>query len=66
MYERKRRQIGQWKLETNHTHYLMLDDGTIRYYDTKDYRTQLAIHLARLNYDDDITSKYMSLYQNHS
>ncbi len=61
MYERKKRQSGQTELETNHSHYLMLDDGTIRYYDTKDYRTQLAVHMARLQRDDDIISKYMSL-----
>ncbi len=64
MYERKRRQKGQWELEMNHSHYLMLDDGTIRYYDIEDYRTRLAIHLARLQHDDGITSEYMSLYKN--
>jgi hypothetical protein len=64
VYERKRRQKGQWELEMNHSHYLMLDDGTIRYYDIEDYRTRLAIHLARLQHDDGITSEYMSLYKN--
>ncbi len=64
MYERKRRQSGEYELETNHSHYLMLDDGTVRNYEIEDYRTRLAIHLARLKHDDDITSEYMSLYQN--
>jgi hypothetical protein len=64
VHERKRRQSGEYELETNHSHYLMLDDGTIRNYKTKDYRTRLAIHLARLQHDDGITSEYMSLYKN--
>jgi hypothetical protein len=32
----------------------MIDDGTTRYFDTKDYRTRLAIYMARLQYPDDI------------
>ena len=39
----------------------MLDDGTIRQYNTKDYRTRLAAHMAGLQGEDDIISKYMSL-----
>lgn len=35
----------------------MLDDGKARRYNLKDYRTQLAIHMARLKHDDDVTSK---------
>ncbi len=38
----------------NHSHYLMIDDGTTRNFDTKDYRTRLAIYMARLQYPDDI------------
>ncbi len=38
----------------NHSHYLMIDDGTTRYFDTKDYRTRLAIYMARLERPDDI------------
>ena len=57
MSKGKRRLSGKWELERNHTHYLMLDDGTSRYFDIQDYRTQLAIHIARLKNEDDIASK---------
>lgn len=33
---------GQQLLEPNHTHFLLLDDGTYYNYDTKDYRTRLV------------------------
>ncbi|CAF3768859.1 unnamed protein product [Rotaria sordida] len=35
-------QSGECYLEMNHSHYLMLDDGTYRCFDTKDYRTCLS------------------------
>ncbi|UJR22717.1 hypothetical protein I4U23_025751 [Adineta vaga] len=44
----KKREKGQRDLETNHSHYLMLDDGRYRHYDIKDYRTLLCAHLAKL------------------
>lgn len=40
----------------NHSHYLMIDDGTVHDYDLGDYRTRLAIHMARLEQEDDIVS----------
>ena len=40
----------------------MLDDGTIRQYNMKDFRTQLAVHMAGLQDEANIISKYMSLY----
>ncbi|CAF1094081.1 unnamed protein product [Adineta steineri] len=49
----KKRESGQHDLEMNHSHYLMLDDGRFRSYDTKDYRTQLCIHLAKLKQETD-------------
>ena len=42
-------QKGELGLELNHTHFLMLDDGTIRHFDTKDYRTRLCAHLGRID-----------------
>ncbi|UJR26318.1 hypothetical protein I4U23_007656 [Adineta vaga] len=45
---------GQYDLEMNHSHYLMLDDGTIRSDDTGDYRTRLAVHLGRLQRKNDV------------
>ncbi|CAF1229892.1 unnamed protein product, partial [Rotaria sp. Silwood1] len=48
------RQRGQWDLEMNHSHYLMLDDGSIRNYEIGDYRTRLVTHMARLNKEHDI------------
>ncbi|CAF1153213.1 unnamed protein product [Rotaria sordida] len=43
------RQHGQWDLEMNHSHYLMLDDGSILNYEIGDYRTRLVTHMAGLN-----------------
>jgi hypothetical protein len=40
---------GERDLEMNHTHYLMLDDGRLRHYDSKDYRTRLCLQLAKHN-----------------
>lgn len=57
----KKRESGQRDLEMNHSHYLMLDDGTTRHYTTKDYRTRLAIHMARLQHEDDVAGMYISL-----
>jgi len=30
----------------NHTHFILLDDGTLRYYEIGDYRTRLAQTIA--------------------
>ncbi|CAF3783975.1 unnamed protein product [Rotaria socialis] len=48
------RHRGEWDLAKHHSHYLMLDDGTRYIYDTRDYRTHLITHMARLNNDDDV------------
>ena len=47
----KKRERGQRDLELNHSHYLMLDDGRHRFYDTGDYRTKLCAHLAKLQHE---------------
>ncbi|CAF3378524.1 unnamed protein product, partial [Rotaria sp. Silwood2] len=49
----KKRESGQRDLEMNHSHYLMLDDGRLRYYDTGDYRTRLCVHMAKLQHETD-------------
>ncbi len=57
----KKRVSGERDLEMNHSHYLMLDDGRFRFYDTGDYRTRLCIQLAKLQNDDDVHSKYLTI-----
>ncbi len=57
--EMKKHQKGERDLEMNHSHYLMLDDGTIRYYEIGDYRTKLCTQLAKLQLEDSIPSKYL-------
>ena len=42
----------------NHSHYLMLDDGTIRNYNIQDYRTRLVVHMSRVHHETDFPSKY--------
>lgn len=37
---------GDQNLEMNHTHFILLDDGTIRHYDIGDYRTRLTNTIA--------------------
>ncbi|CAF1206439.1 unnamed protein product, partial [Didymodactylos carnosus] len=37
---------GERDLEPNHTHYIFLDDGTLRRYDTQDYRTRFVCELS--------------------
>ncbi|CAF1476852.1 unnamed protein product [Rotaria sordida] len=41
-------QNGACDLEMKHTHYLMLDDGTYRTFDTKDFRSRLCKHITTL------------------
>lgn len=40
---------GQQDLELNHTHFLLLDDGTYYNYELKDYRTQLVTAISSYN-----------------
>lgn len=58
----KTRLAGQRDLEMNHTHYLMLDDGTVRYYDLKDFRTHLAIQLSKLHEDNQMGSMFCFVF----
>ena len=44
-------------VDPNHSHFLMLDDGSCELDQTKDYRTRLVTHMGRLQHDDDVTSK---------
>lgn len=53
----KERERGHRDLEMNHSHYLMLDDGRLRFYDTGDYRTKLCAYLAKLQHESDFPSK---------
>lgn len=59
---------GELGLELNHTHFLMLDDGTIRYFETKDYRTRLCAHLGKIDAEmgDQSTSITMNRLNNES
>jgi len=58
---KKKRVSGQRDLEMNHSHYLMLDDGRLLFYDTDDYRTRLCIQLGKLQNDDDVFGKYLTI-----
>ena len=58
----KQRVHGERDLELNHSHYLMLDDGTIRYYNTKDYRTGLAAHMGKLQDEHGFPSMYKYIF----
>ncbi|CAF3973574.1 unnamed protein product, partial [Rotaria sordida] len=49
----KKRESGQRDLEMNHSHYIMLDDGRLRHYDTGDYRTRLCVQIAKLQHEID-------------
>ena len=47
---------GQQDLEPNHTHFLLLDDGTYYKYDIKDYRSKLVIAASDYEKKDGISS----------
>ena len=59
--EVKTRQSGEWDLEMNHTHYLMLDDGRLRHYNTDDFRTKLCVSMAKLEDESDLPRKSMKV-----
>lgn len=48
---------GERDLEINHTHYLMLDDGRLRYCDTEDYRTDLCLQIAKYHDEHSFPSE---------
>ena len=56
----KKREKGERDVEMNHSHYLMLDDGTFRHYDTGDFRTRLCVQLAKLQHENDFPRKFIS------
>jgi len=43
---------GQQALEPNHTHFLLLDDGTYYGYDTGDYRTRFVTEISEYKNKD--------------
>jgi hypothetical protein len=43
---------GQQDLEPNHTHFLLLDDGTYYGYDTGDYRTRFVLEASHYKQRD--------------
>ena len=57
--EMKTHKSGEWDLEMNHSHYLMLDDGRLRFYDTSDFRTRLCYEMAKLENETNLPSKSM-------
>ncbi|UJR35044.1 hypothetical protein I4U23_027820 [Adineta vaga] len=52
---------SQQELEPNHTHFILLDDGTYYNYDTGDYRSRLVLEIANYKYNDDTTSKQQNV-----
>ncbi|CAF1409612.1 unnamed protein product, partial [Adineta steineri] len=71
---------GEQNLEKNHSQYLLMDDGTIRNYDTGDFRTRLAKQISQIQSEgvlpipvvtivveggrDTITNMYYDLREN--
>ena len=51
---------GQQDLEPNHTHFLLLDDGTYSGYDIGDYRTRFVQDVSRFNKADG-TARHAAL-----
>jgi hypothetical protein len=51
---RSKKEKGQQDLEPNHTHFLLLDDGTYYGYDSGDYRTRFVLEASRYNNRDGI------------
>ncbi len=49
----KNEKKGQQDLEPNHTHFLLLDDGTYYGYDTGDYRTRFVLEASHYPTKDD-------------
>lgn len=58
----EKRESGQRDLEMNHSHYLMLDDGRLRFYDIEDFRTRLCAHVAKLQHENDFPSKDIEIF----
>ncbi|CAF1177771.1 unnamed protein product [Rotaria sp. Silwood1] len=56
-----KRESGQRDLEMNHSHYLMLDDGRLRYYDIEDYRTRLCVQLAKLRHEINFSTPVVTI-----
>jgi len=51
---RSKNQKGQQDLEPNHTHFLLLDDGTYYKYESGDYRTRFVLEASRYKNKGDI------------
>lgn len=43
------RRSDEYDLEMHHSHYLMVDDGTIHNHDTKDFRTRLCSEMIHID-----------------
>jgi hypothetical protein len=56
-----KRKKGERDLEMNHSHYLMMDDGGRFNYDTKSYRTELCVQVAKLQHENELLSKVFDL-----
>jgi hypothetical protein len=48
----KNEKKSQQDLEPNHTHFLLLDDGTYYKYDTGDYRTRFVLEASHYQQKD--------------
>jgi len=54
---------GQQDLEPNHTHFLLLDDGTYYNYELDDYRTRFVIEVSKYKNDNGLSAiKKKSFY----
>ena len=50
---------GEQYLEMNHTHFILIDDGTVRNFNIGNYRTRLAKAIAHGNAKDQFPGKSM-------
>lgn len=51
---RSKKEKGQQILESNHTHFLLLDDGTYYNYESGDYRTRFVIEASNYKNENSI------------
>ena len=51
----------QWNLEPNHSHYLIIDDGSRYNHSLRDFRTDLCVELNHSNDDNEFLSESIYL-----
>ncbi|CAF1174559.1 unnamed protein product [Rotaria sordida] len=52
---------GECNLEKNHSHYLMVDDGRYRYFNTENFRTRLCQHMVNVDTKNDVHTPVVTI-----